>query len=239
MDRHETVQFLSNTPVEVAFQCPEGKLVDTAFGRKTMYALVDGRVLFAEAELATKINFAEPQPGKALWITKRNEVIGTGRKRRRRAVWEVSAEGPSIQQSASTGPRSEGETTAGGAGIQETPIERQLRESNELREAAANRIRARLALGQRGDAVAETQGPAKEPPRTEESAMPTSPEPPSTSAEEKRPIWYQPVVATTNHAVDALADCRRHAERHGRLVTSEDVRSILITVIINKQKRSA
>lgn len=151
-NKREPVQFLINTPVEVALEFPEGRLIDTAFGQKTMYSCIQNRVIFAEQELAVKINYLSPAVGECFWINKSQKWVGTGRKKSRMVMWEVSPNRPGIHAPAPNGNPSDIAAAVAATGIEESHLERQLRESKEVRDRAASNIRARLNLEKRGDA---------------------------------------------------------------------------------------
>lgn len=196
-ERREPVQFLSNTPVEVSFKFGEGKLIDTAFGQKTMYSTTDGRVIFAETELATKINYCEPQPGDTLWITKKQVWAKNGRSRKatKQTFWEVSTSEPGVV-------RRDGyqdtQANAEATGIDETDLERQLRESREIKEKAQARNQAKDNVARMPEPPAfediphpaEAETPRK-PPVMESQPTPPAPEPPKSP---ERYSWFPNTV---------------------------------------------
>jgi hypothetical protein len=67
----EKVVFTPNMPVQVALKYPEGKPVDGRFGDQMMYTLLDGRVMYLDMDVATKINLLGPRRGETFWIAKR------------------------------------------------------------------------------------------------------------------------------------------------------------------------
>jgi hypothetical protein len=202
MDRREPIQFLTNTPIEVAFQFTEGKPVDTPYGMKTMWSTTDDRVLFAEQELAAKINFAEPAPGDVFWITKRSSWQGTGRKRRRVTTWEVTPTPPPIRQALLGAPTGQSRGAAEVTEYEETPLERQLRESMEVREAAANRLRVKQNLERKKNyqaaalEAASASVPPKKPVTIETTSPPVPPTPAHSGAPEskERYIWFPNLI---------------------------------------------
>src|SRR5689334_16258151 len=80
----ETVQFLSNVPVQVALPRPDGKIVSGVYGERMMYTLSDGRVMFLELDVAAQINRLEVQANEAFWICKQR-LSGKGM----RHIWKV------------------------------------------------------------------------------------------------------------------------------------------------------
>jgi hypothetical protein len=215
--KREPVQFLINTPVEVALEFPEGKLLDTAFGQKTMYSCTGNRVIFAEHELAVKINFLAPQPGECFWINKSQKWVGSGRKKSRVVTWEVSPNKLAIHEPGSNGKSADVAAAVAATGIPETQLERQVRESVEVRQRAADNIRAKLNLERRENgssqpATLEKHQPAapevapqpeastpRKPAAVETTSQPTPPPPdaPAPAPTPERYVWFPNLVEVT------------------------------------------
>jgi hypothetical protein len=212
--KREPVQFLINTPVEVALEFPEGKLLDTAFGQKIMYSCTENRVIFAEHELAVKINFLAPQPGECFWINKSQKWAESGRKKSRVVTWEVSPSKPAIHEPVSNGKPSDVAAAVAATGIPETQLERQVRESVEVRQRAADNIRAKLNLERKEngssqpatlekhqsaapevDPQPEVSTPRK-PAAVETQSQPTPPPPsePEPAKTPERYVWFPNLV---------------------------------------------
>ena len=111
------VQFLINTPVEVALRWVDGKLLAGGpYGDRMMYTTIDDRVMFLDCDVAAKINLLELQPGEPFMICKsRGSYKGASN------VWKVWREKPG-----------EPPTVAGESGL-----ERDLRHSLAMKTNAA------------------------------------------------------------------------------------------------------
>lgn len=252
-DKRERVTFDPNTPVKITFAYDGGKEFQSQFdGRiQTMYTLQDDRVLFASEDLAVKINYCEPKAGDTLWVTHKSALLpgrGPMGKRRRLTSWEVSASEPGVIQRPAYDSRAAVEAT----GVEESPLERELRESSELRKRAVTRSQARENVARMPepeppawvDAAphsADALQPARKPPATETAAMPApAPKIVQTAPQaQARPGWYASLVEQTSHLIDALAEVRAHAERHGQRISSEDCEKLLVTTLIGKQRQRA
>jgi len=196
-------------------------------------------VLFAEQPLAVKINFLAPQPGECFWITKHREWTGSGKKRHSVITWDVSPTRPAIHEPAENGQPSDVAVAAEATGIPETQLERQVRESVEVRQKAAESIRAKINLEKRGDAIPVLN--------TEPAPAPHSsgPAPNLNSGIERRPPqtangrpqWAETLINQTAELIDAYAECRQRAAKHGTLVSADDVRTLLVTNFIGLQQR--
>jgi hypothetical protein len=146
----EGVSFPVNNPQEVALEQREGKASEYD---KEMYFLTNNRIMFLPKEAQVKLNYLNPAVGECLWITRRQEWVGNGKKRHSLITWDVSRERPTIHEPASNGQPGDPQAAAEATGIPETQLERQLRESKEVRKAAANRIRAKLNLEEKSSPV--------------------------------------------------------------------------------------
>ena len=236
-DRRESISFVANSPERVTFEYSGGKEFASQFDDRkivTMYSLEGGKVLYADEVLAMKINFVEPQKGDTLWIEKRQIWVGSGRKRKRTTEWVVSADG---QQPANRQPN----TPPQDLGIDESDLERQLRESRELKQRANTRNQARenvakmpapspnLAIAAAVDGCLASDAP---PIDRRGPAVATT----AASSTEGRPAWYLALVTQTKDLVDALAEVRLHAEKHGQRVSFDDCERLLVTSLIGKQR---
>jgi hypothetical protein len=103
------VQFLSNVPVEVQLKWTDGKIVPGMYGERVMFTLTDGRKMFLDGDVASKIHLLDPVPGESIVICKQRPN-GRGAS----TIWKVWREELQHQ------PR----TAAG-----ETALERDLRNS--------------------------------------------------------------------------------------------------------------
>ena len=232
-NRREPVQFLANTPFRVTFDFDGGKEFTDPWGNlKTAYSVNGTQVVFADEGLAAKVNFCEPRRGNSLWITKRQIWNGNGKRRKPHSEWQVSAEEPGVVQRNGY----QQATAAADMGIEETQLERELRESREIKERAKLNQQAKAnvavmptppALGDAVDSMLASDA-APTPQAVERK-------PPQVA----RPNWYEPVVTQTKQLVDALAEIRLHAERHGQRVSFDDCEKLLVTCLIGKQRQRA
>ena len=141
--RRDAISVPINTPEEVALEQREGKPSEYD---KEMYFLTDNRIMFLPKKAQVKLNYLDPAVGACFWITRRQEWVGNGKKRHSLVTWEVSPKRPAIHEPSSNGQTGDPQAGADATGIPETQLERQLRESKEVREKAAASIRAKLAL---------------------------------------------------------------------------------------------
>ena len=116
-------------------------------------------------------------------------------------TWEVSPERPAIDEPANNGQPGDAQAAPGATGNPETHLERQLRESKEVRDAAAHRIRAKLNLERKetpmptpDHAAPEPPEPPKKPPVTETVSLPASPPDVDPTKTPVRYIWFPNLV---------------------------------------------
>ena len=70
------LKFKPNVPVEIALRFPTGKTVETRFGFRSMFSLVDGQVMFLDLSTALKISRAGVRPGQRFFLCKFKEKRG-------------------------------------------------------------------------------------------------------------------------------------------------------------------
>jgi hypothetical protein len=87
--RRQSVSFQSNIPEKVALADPDGVYKDGMYGPRMMYALIDGRVMFLDPDVAARIRTMGMLPGQEFWIVKRKPA-GRGQKTR----WDIYQEDP-------------------------------------------------------------------------------------------------------------------------------------------------
>jgi hypothetical protein len=81
----EKVQFDDNVIVELALKFPDGKQVEGRFGDQMYYSLVDGRSMYLDMDVASKINLLELRPREPVCICRR--VLR--RNGKRHVEWDV------------------------------------------------------------------------------------------------------------------------------------------------------
>lgn len=89
----EKIVFTPNVPVQVALKFADGKEVEGRFGNQMLFSLVDGRVMYANMDLAAKINLIEPRKAEPFMICQR----WTGKKGDQRQ-WDVWRPDPDERQ---------------------------------------------------------------------------------------------------------------------------------------------
>ena len=237
--KRDPIVFVANSPERVTFEYSGGKEFPSLYDERkirTMYSLLGNKVLYADEELAVKINFCEPQKGDSLWIEKRQSWVGSGKKRHRTTEWVVSADGkPPVNRQPNTPPTD--------MGIDESDLERELRESRELKQRAQTRSQARENVARMPEpapspalaAAAEGCLALDAPPIERRPAAMAS----TAAAPDSRPGWYVALVSQTKDLVDALAEVRLHAEKHGQRVSFDDCERLLVTSLIGKQRQRA
>jgi hypothetical protein len=152
----QIVQFISNIPVEISLQNPDGVLKDTPYGARVMYSLVDGRVMFLEKDVAQKVQLAQVQPGQKFWLCK-HRPSGRGA----RVRWEVYLEDPTPVVSRET--KVEAETT----------LEATLKRSSRL--AGMRKKNAQPAVSPAIDGAPEPKNPGTDGPQTIRAKKQSSP----------------------------------------------------------------
>jgi hypothetical protein len=120
--RRETVEFPPNTPVPVALQYAQGKVISTANGERVMYTLADGRVMFLDPGPAQKIRDLGVKVRENFFVSKR-----WSGKRGDPVEW-VAWLAPESERARAAAEGVRIRTAAAATGIPETDLERQIRE---------------------------------------------------------------------------------------------------------------
>lgn len=234
--KREAVAFPPNVPQAIALE--QTAPFESAYG-KWGYWLTGHRIMFVPRVCSVLIGNLDPQPGEEFYVTRKETRQG----KHHTTEWLVSND--AAMHAHEPGPNGKpGDTLAAAAvtGIEETKLERQVRESREVKEAAANRLRAKLNLEQKIDEAAATHGATPSsiimtPPREErrQTVLITQ--------QDSKPAWTVILANQTQGLIDAYADGVQYAQKHGGLVKPEDVRALLTTAFIslsqNRQKGRA
>jgi hypothetical protein len=84
----DVIEFLPNTPVQLAIKYPQPKIVQGRFGERAMFSLIDGRVAFVDLAVAEQIVGAAVRTGEPFWVCKKWDG-----KRTSTPVWSVWLDG--------------------------------------------------------------------------------------------------------------------------------------------------
>ena len=238
----KAVDFQINVPVEVALKFPHGKIVSARHGERVMYTLADDRVMFLDPEPADKINELGVNVGEKFFICKR-----AGEQSGNHPEWTVWLS-PETAKARAAAEQPRDPIPQPGAADEESPLELQLRESIELaRQGKLGEVGNGTFVVPAG-ASAGTPAPAKADASNGHRATYNGngstnssngqgggSEPCHKTAAQS--AWAQSLLAHTNLLVDVYAAALGNAStRHGNHVKPEDVRSLLVTVFIQRSR---
>ena len=255
--KRDIVKFAPNVPVEVAlkFALP-GRIISTQNGERMMYTLADDRVMFLDLGVAKKVNdlgvnlrekffVCRPPNGKAdaewsVWLSPETEKA--------RAKLKVEA-------AAQSKPAAEPEAAAKPNSLlhEKTPLEQKLWESLELVQKGK--------VGELGNGMfavpagASVAAPAPVVADAQNGHQPTVNRNGSTKGVNgkngsggnsregggikypEQAAWAEYLLGETDALVDVYASALSNASsKHGNHVKPEDVRSLLVTVFIQRSK---
>ena len=238
----EVVKFAPNVPVEVAlkFALP-GKIISTHTGERVLYTLADGRVMFLDLGVAKKVEDLGVNVREKFFVCRPE----AGKKD---AEWNVWRE-PETEQKAEVkvppvalAPQPESSPE------EETPLEQKLRESIELVKQGKLGELGNGTFAVPAGASAGTPAPVQSDAANGHqngnngngstngksgngNGAPKHPEP------SEPPVWAQSLLEQANALVDVYAAALSSAStKHGNQVKPEDVRSLLVTVFIQRSK---
>lgn len=247
MAARETVQFVPNSPERVTFSYSGGREYPSQFDERkivTMYTLQDGRVLWADEVLASKINFIEPQAGDSLWICKRQTWVGSGKKRHRSTEWQITTDGSSPAPLRTQQPATP--IRASEMGIDESDIERDLRASVHMRQRAQTRVQSRDNLARVPEWVEEAPHPAdvvpapiRKPAAQEIVASQPAPaaRPPQSAPQAMPQTQLEAALQTVMAACKSATAYARQIEYQAPPFTSDDIARMAMTLVIGKEQR--
>jgi hypothetical protein len=239
IQQREVVKFATNTPVEVALKfAGAGKIISTRGGERVLYTLADDRVMFLDLGVAQKINELGVNVQEKFFICKHS----SGNKNGHWTVW-LSPEAEKDRAAAEIGERPKAETPT----EEESPLERQLRESLELvKQGKIGEVGNGtfvIPAGASALTPAPVQADASNGHHTSSNGNGNTnghnghgngypaPETPATIG------WTQGLLRQTNALVDVYAAALSDAStKHGNQVKPEDVRSLLVTAFIQRSK---
>ena len=235
--QREVVKFAPNVPVEVAlkFALP-GKIISTQSGERMMYTLADNRVMFLDLGVARKIEGLGVNVREKFFVCRPE----SGQKDSEWNVWRAPEPEKKAEVKVAPVPQPEPQAE------EESPLEKKLRESIELVKQGK--------LGELGNgtfvvpagASAGTPAPVQSGAANGHQTFnngngntngkngngaPKHPEP-SVQFE-----WAELLLAQANALVDVYAAALSTAStKHGNQVKPEDVRTLLVTVFIQRSK---
>jgi hypothetical protein len=238
--QREVVKFPPNVPVEVALKFGgPGKVIATAAGDRVLFSLADDRVMFLDSGVAQKIEHLAVNAREKFFICRR-----AGAKRRPEwTVW-LSPETEKARAEAENGQVLNEETPA----ESESVLERQLRESLELVKAgklgeARNNTFVVAPGASAGKPAVPVQADASRGHQTSHNGKATKSNDgnvngtPKQSATAGQTAWTQSLLNHTTALVDVYAAALSDAStKHGNQVKPEDVRSLLVTVFIQRSR---
>ena len=239
IQQREVVKFAPNQPVEVALKyAMPGKVVSTRNGERVLFTLADERVMFMDLGVAKQIEDLAVNVREKFFVCR----PPSGKKD---AEWTVWRSPETETAHVEVTPASQPEPPAA---EKETPLERKLRESIELvKQGKLGELgNGTFAVPSGASAVtpAPVQSDAANGHQTfnnghgstngkngNGNGAPKHPEP------SEPPAWAQSLLEQANALVDVYAAALSSAStKHGNQVKPEDVRSLLVTVFIQRSK---
>jgi len=239
IQQREVVKFAPNQPVEVALKyAMPGKVVSTRNGERVLFTLADERVMFLDLGVAKQIE--------DLHVNVREKFLvcrpPSGKKDAQWTVWRS----PEVEKAAvEVAPVPQSESSS----EEETPLEQKLRESIELVKQGKLGELGNGTFAVPAGASAGTPAPVQSGTSNGHQASnngngstngtngkngngaPKHPEPCGP------PVWAQSLLEQANALVDVYAAALSSASaKHGNQVKPEDVRSLLVTVFIQRSK---
>jgi hypothetical protein len=222
----QIVHFDMNVPIEVALKYPDGKAIEGRYGSRVMYTLADDRVMYVAPIVASRISQLGIEAGELFQICKLQKRDG----QRKFIEWQVQ--------------RLENEP--------ETQLERDLRESIKVAQAATDALPSEAA----GEPC--LQSPDAMPEQAQEQPQPVEPSPTpvpavvpalngsnGTAAISVRNGNGQPGSTTKlEHALKTAITAAYNAEKYGTELgyvvrfDADAIKSMAITVLINMSEGS-
>jgi len=214
------VRFTPNMPIEIALQCTDGIRIEGRYGDRVKYTLTDDRTMYVDPSVAEQIKELDVQPGEVFQICKCQDKVGN----RKTVFWLV-------RRGCDFGPQ----------------LERDLLAS--LERARNSRTTPQLAAS--ASTPSDTSEPPQPPPEPFYELDTSSPsngngnghQGPSPSPPLARDA--APALPTTQlaHALKTAISAAADAEKFAKTLdynirfTTDDIRSMGITVLIGMQQR--
>ena len=232
--QREVVKFVPSVPVEVALKyAMPGKVVSTRNGERVLFTLADNRVMFLDLGVARKVEDLGVNVREKFFV-----CMPPGGKKG--AEWNVWRSPEAAEVAVEVAPQLES------ASAEESSLEQKLRESIELVKQGklgelGNGTFA-VPAGASAGTPAPVQSGASNGHQTSNNGhrstngkngngAPGQPESSGT------PLWAQSLLEQASALVDVYAAAlSRASTKHGNQVKPEDVRSLLVTVFIQRSK---
>jgi hypothetical protein len=232
VQQREVVKFVPGVPVEVALKyAMPGKVVSTRNGERVLFTLADNRVMFLDLDVARKVEDLGVNVREKFFV-----CMPPGGKKD--AEWNVWRSPDTEKAAVEAAPQPES------AWAEESSLEHKLPESIELVKQGK--------LGELGNgtfavpAGASAGTPAPVESGTSNGHQNTNNANGSTNGKQVNgapkhpqspPVWAQSLLEQANALVDVYAAALSSAStKHGNQVKPEDVRSLLVTVFIQRSK---
>jgi hypothetical protein len=232
--QREVVKFVPSVPVEVALKyAMPGKVVSTRNGERVLFTLADDRVMFLDLGVARKVEDLGVNVREKFFVC----MPPAGKKDAKWNVWRS----PETEKAAvEVAPQPES------ASAEESSLEQKLRESIELVKQGklgelGNGTFA-VPAGASARTPAPVQSSASNGHQTSNNGHGSSNEKHGNGAPRRpessgTPVWAQSLLEQANALVDVYAAALNSAStKHGNQVKPEDVRSLLVTVFIQRSK---
>jgi hypothetical protein len=232
VQQREVVKFVPSVPVEVALKyAMPGKVVSTRNGERVLFTLADNRVMFLDLGVARKIEDLGVNVREKFFVC----MPPVGKKGAEWNVWRS----PEMEKAAvEVAPQPES--------AEESPLEQKLRESIELVRQGKLGELGNGTFAVPAGASAGTPAPVEFGASNGHQTLNNghgstngkngngAPRHPESSG---TPAWAQSLLEQANALVDVYAAALNSAStRHGNQVKPEDVRSLLVTVFIQRSK---
>lgn len=234
VQQREVVKFVPSVPVEVALKyAMPGKVVSTRNGERVLFTLADNRVMFLDLGVARKVEDLGVNVREKFFVC----MPPGGKKDAEWNVWRSPETGEAAVEVA---PQPES------ASAEESSLEQKLRKSIELvNEGKLGELgngTFAVPAGASAGTPAPVQSGASNGHQTSNNGhrstngksgngAPGQPESSGT------PVWRRSLLEQANALVDVYAAALSSAStKHGNQVKPEDVRSLLVTVFIQRSK---
>jgi len=224
------VRFTPNMPVEIALQCTDGVRIEGRYGDRVKYTLTDDRTMYVDPSVAEQIKELKVQPGEVFQVCKCEDKIGN----RKTVFWLV-------RRGCDLGPQ----------------LERDLLASLERARNSRTRLQPAPDPGVSVSIPPDTSEPPEPPPEPfyeldtfsenngngksdhkPTGSVPASPSPPL-AKDTALALPTTQLAHALKTAISAAADAEKFARTldYNIRFTTDDIRSMGITVLIGMQQR--
>ena len=224
------VRFTPNLPVEIALQCTDGIRIEGRYGDRVKYTLTDDRTMYVDPSVADQIKELEVQPGEVFQVCKCQDKIGN----RRTVFWLVRRGcdvGPQLERDllASLERARKARSTARAGHDQATPAPT----TPDSCEAPPKPFHESDTCSTSNGNGSGDHGP------TSSAEIPASPSPPMPNNSAPPALPSTQLAHALKTAISAAADAEKFAKTldYNIRFTTDDIRSMGITVLIGMQQR--